>query len=693
LPLKVKLIVKISLSAVKKQNRLDICYFCANNNLLLDSYYMYKLVLIFFCLLYGNTAFSQEKLSPRLSKGLSKALEPNPGGLDSISSRTSKNVVKNDKANIKDYKIITRENDTIQLDTTLSIYKEYKFNYLRKDNFDLLPFSNMGQTYNTLSENFKSNALLPSFGAQAKHFNYMELDDIQYYHVPTPLTELMYKTGFEQGQVLDAFFTLNTSKQFNFSIAYKGLRSLGKYGHILTSTGNFRFTSNYSTKNKRYLARAHIVMQNVFNEENGGISDEDLINFESGEEEFLDRSIFDPLFENAESTLKGKRFHLDHSYVIVEQDSLSSNKIAVGNIVSFEDKYYHFTQDVSVPFFGDTFITSNISDKVTLESFYAEFNVQYSNRILGAFKIKAGYNDYNYGYNSLVTLNNQTITNRLLGTVTSFGGSYQKSIGALDISGNVGLNLTGDLKGNFLTAEAAYAFSDDLGINASVNSNSKAPDFNFQLFQSDYLTYNWQNNFRNQQTKQLALSFNSKKFGTLQLDYNTLDNYLYFAKDINDAVKPNQFDATVQYIRAKLSNEVRYRNVALNNTILYQNVMDGDAVYNVPEIVTRHSLYYTNEFFKKALFLQTGVTFSYFSKYYMNRYDPLLAEFYVQNTSELGDFPRIDFFINAKIRQTRIFLKAEHLNSSFTGYNFYSAPNYPYRDFIVRFGIVWNFFL
>jgi hypothetical protein len=551
----------------------------------------------------------------------------------------------------------------------------------------------MGQTYNTLSENFKSNTLLPSLGAQAKHFNYMELDDIQYYHVPTPLTELMYKTGFEQGQVLDAFFTLNTSKQFNLSIAYKGLRSLGKYGHILTSTGNFRFTSNYSTKNKRYLARAHIVMQNVFNEENGGISDEDLINFESGEEEFLDRSIFDPLFENAESTLKGKRFHLDHSYVIVEQDSLSSNKIAVGNIVSFEDKYYHFTQDASVPFFGDTFITSNISDKVTLESFYAEFNVQYSNRILGAFKIKAGYNDYNYGYNSLVTLNNQTITNRLLGTVTSFGGSYKKSIGALDISGNVGLNLTGDLKGNFLTAEAAYAFSDDLGLNASVNSNSKAPDFNFQLFQSDYLTYNWQNNFRNQQTKQLALSFNSKKFGTLQLDYNTLDNYLYFAKDINDAVKPNQFDATVQYIRAKLSNEVRYRNVALNNTILYQNVMDGDAVYNVPEIVTRHSLYYTNEFFKKALFLQTGVTFSYFSKYYMNRYDPLLAEFYVQNTSELGDFPRIDFFINAKIRQTRIFLKAEHLNSSFTGYNFYSAPNYPYRDFIVRFGIVWNFFL
>ena len=292
-------------------------------------------------------------------------------------------------------------------------------------------------------------------------------------------------------------------------------------------------------------------------------------------------------------------------------------------------------------------------------------------------------------------LDGQRITNRLLGSVVSFGGAYQKTIGGFALKGDVGLNLTGDLKGNFINAEAAYRINEDIDASASLNSNSKAPDFNFQLFHSDYLNYNWKNNFKNQNTKQLAFNLRSKKYGTLEVDYNTLNNYLYFAKDdpLNGGVKPFQFDKTVNYIRAKLSNEVSYRNFSLNNTVLYQSVMDGEEVFNVPQIVTRHSLYYTNELFKKALFLQTGVTFSYFSSYYMNRYDPLLAEFYVQNTMEVGDFPRIDFFINAKIRQTRLFLKAEHLNSSFTGYNFYSAPNYPYRDFIVRFGIVWNFFL
>jgi hypothetical protein len=436
-------------------------------------------------------------------------------------------------------------------------------------------------------------------------------------------------------------------------------------------------------------------MQDILNEENGGLSDEDLINFESGVEDYLDRPIFDPIFQDAQNDLEGRRFYMDHSYIIKDKDTLNSNKIQVGNVLSFEDKYYQFTQARSNVYFGDTFISTKVSDKVTLETFYAELNARYSNKTLGAFKVNAGYTNYNYGYNSIVILNNQRIINRLLGSVVSFGGNYEKTIGNVALKGDIGLNLTGDLKGNFLNAEASYTINKDMDMSASLNSNSKAPDFNVQLYQSDYLNYNWKNNFKNQTTKQLAFSFNSKKFGTLQLDYNTLNNYLYFAKEgaIDAGVKPFQFDKTVNYIRAKLSNEISYRNFALNNTVLYQSVTEGEDVLNVPQIVTRHSLYYTNELFKKALFLQTGVTFSYFTKYYMNRYDPLLAEFYVQNTTEVGDFPRIDFFINAKIRQTRLYLKAEHFNSSFTGYDFYSAPNYPYRDFIVRFGIVWNFFL
>lgn len=131
---------------------------------------------------------------------------------------------------------------------------------------------------------------------------------------------------------------------------------------------------------------------------------------------------------------------------------------------------------------------------------------------------------------------------------------------------------------------------------------------------------------------------------------------------------------------------------ALNNTVMYQNVTQDSQVLNVPQLVTRNTLYFSSDVFKKAMFLQTGVTFKYFTAYNMNGYNPVLGEFYVQNKEELGGYPLLDFFINARIQQTRIYLKAEHFNASFSGYDYYAAPNYPYRDFVIRFGLVWNFF-
>jgi hypothetical protein len=77
----------------------------------------------------------------------------------------------------------------------------------------------------------------------------------------------------------------------------------------------------------------------------------------------------------------------------------------------------------------------------------------------------------------------------------------------------------------------------------------------------------------------------------------------------------------------------------------------------------------------------------------MDSYNPVLGEFYIQNNEKLGGYPMLDFFINARVKQTRIYLKAEHFNSGFgTTNEFYAAPNYPYRDFVIRFGLVWNFF-
>ena len=91
----------------------------------------------------------------------------------------------------------------------------------------------------------QSNGLFPQIGSNAKHYNYLKTSDIDYYHVATPFTELMYRSAFVQGQLLDALFSVNTSPRFNFTIARKGLRSLGNYQHFLSSSSNFRKFSKY----------------------------------------------------------------------------------------------------------------------------------------------------------------------------------------------------------------------------------------------------------------------------------------------------------------------------------------------------------------------------------------------------------------------------------------------------------------
>lgn len=166
---------------------------------------------------------------------------------------------------IRDYKIISFNRDTTFLDTTLTIQKEYRYNYLRKDNFELLPLANMGQAYNSLGYSFDSSTFYPKIGANAKHFNYLEMEDINYYNVPTPTTDAMFKTVFEEGQFLDILLTFNLSKQLNYSIAYKGFRSLGKYNSSESEAGNFRTTANYQSKNNRYDFRMHIAAQDLVN--------------------------------------------------------------------------------------------------------------------------------------------------------------------------------------------------------------------------------------------------------------------------------------------------------------------------------------------------------------------------------------------------------------------------------------------
>ena len=117
-----------------------------------------------------------------------------------INRRFSKPQEKQKRAPENSYKIISIERATTYIDTSLTIKKHYKFNYLRKDDFELENFVNIGSPYTQLSKQTSNFRSTPTFGAEVRSLGLYDLEDIYYYQVATPYTELFFKTALEQGQ-------------------------------------------------------------------------------------------------------------------------------------------------------------------------------------------------------------------------------------------------------------------------------------------------------------------------------------------------------------------------------------------------------------------------------------------------------------------------------------------------------------
>ena len=480
------------------------------------------------------------------------------------------------------------------------------------------------------------------------------------------------------------------------------MRSTGKYINQLASTGNFRFTTSYNTKNQRYFANAHFTSQDILNEENGGITT--LEDFESGNPDYDNRERLEVYFKDAKSFLKGKRVFVDHFFRI--NAVKGTDNLYVTHQLNYENKFFEYNQatvpstvgKTAVYRYGNSYVTSGINDQTRYNKMHNTLGLIYENTNLGKFKFFAENFGSNYYYSKILLLDSQTIPAALDQKINSAGGQYEYQKNKWNGKFLYSRSVTNQSLSN-LDAKMSYALNDETQLAFGYQSLNKLPNNNYELYQSSFVNYNWYNAFKNEKINAFSVSAITPWI-TASAQLSTLQDHLYFA-DISNSeqmelkqqiIAPRQYANTINYVSVKVNKEFRLGKFALDNTLLYQKVDQPDFILNVPEVVTRNTLYYSDYMFEKALYLQTGVTLNYFTRYFANDYNPVIGEFFVQNKKEIGNYPNLDFFVNARIQRTRIYFKAEHFNSSLSGNNFYAAPATPYRDFMIRFGLVWNFF-
>ena len=101
-----------------------------------------RYLILLFCFLNCYTNLSQD--NPIRNNN------PTGGFFNKVKDSMS---IDNFKFDINKLKYFGISNDTVLLDTSLTIKKYYQFNYRKKDNLELLKFNNVGQVYNNLSFN------------------------------------------------------------------------------------------------------------------------------------------------------------------------------------------------------------------------------------------------------------------------------------------------------------------------------------------------------------------------------------------------------------------------------------------------------------------------------------------------------------------------------------------------------------
>ena len=641
----------------------------------------------------------------------------------------TENSEKKDSLNLNEYKIFYMDRDYENVDTSLTINKYYKFNFLRKDQFELLSFANSGHTYNKLSYDLIKESKLPDIGALAKHFQYFEKEDIGYYEVATPFTEIMAKSTFEQGQILDFLVSVNLSPNYNFTIAHKGYKSLGKYQNTRSRGNQFRFSSNFKSKKNLTNWKFHITSQNIFNQENGGLTPDDIYFFEqapdyfvldnSGNQILLDDGSYEMInydgyldrsrlsgFLLSESSMYSKRFFSDLRHKIIYNKDEDIDILTIAYQFTHEYKKLEYNDNYSSPLFGE-FIGEDIKDQSRF--------IKQENKLLALLDLN-NIGKLSLGFNNISWLNSFKLYEELTSEIPFEIDPNQQILSATfkkDLSNySFYLNTTKSLKNKFFKNQSSLKIEAEplrnLKFILSGNIIENSPNFNYVLYRSTYENYNWYNdNLKNTKISNGYLSLSLKELINISGEYSQIENYTYFKETTNQLngeidemriASVNQKNSLINYLRVKLKSNIGINKFNLINTAMYQKTdqeLDGindQQTLNVPEWIVRSTLMFSTNVFNNSLFIQTGLTFNYFTKYYADYYNPLISEFVTQNYKQIGEYPRFDFFFNAKIQQTRVYISVEHLNSSFSGYDYYSDPFNPYRDMSVRFGLVWNFF-
>ncbi len=519
---------------------------------------------------------------------------------------------------------------------------------------------------------------------------------VKYYHTRAPLTEVMALFGMKKEQYAKLLHTQNITKEWNVALSMLRIRSEGFYQRQNSTNNNISFSTNYFSKNNRYSLLASGLVSSIKADENGGIkNDSSFENLISGNKKLLPIRLSDARSKsrNREVFMK-QSIHFGKKEVIRKGDSIISSHLIPTTRISYSfqarDNFFAYSEGkIDSAFYENTFYDSIRTKDSTLFEEYShslEFQTTLFKKIVFTSCLThrnttrlIQYNadssrilDTNF-LNQLLNLEIGSVVNRERDNWLSWKLSRRYIYGG---------SQAGD---EFNFAYLGYTFKKNKTASVEIGNTFRSVPYIYSQYNSNHFW--WENSFDKISETNINLLFSDiKNKYSLGIQSNQVDGYVYF----DNTFSPTQFDSTLTVLSGFAQKNIKLKHFNFNNKITWQHTSND--IIRLPKIIAEHSFYYEGKWFKKAVLVQLGIDILYYSGFYGDAYMPAMRQYYLQNERELGNYPFIDFFFCMKVKQARIFFKTEHINSGFTGSNYFLAPHMPAPDRSIKIGIRWMFF-
>lgn len=549
--------------------------------------------------------------------------------------------------------------------------------------------------------------------------------DVHFYNTTTPFSNVAYKKDFKtyrEGNDLDFMFTGNLNRRLNLGLTLNYLNSVGHYNNQAGKRFNGSVFGSYN--GDHYSFEALVTFNTLSNFENGGIQEGDYLGSSLATEDI-------PVQLNGMSGLKYFSGVYNHRYSIctererkVTEDSVVTDYIPVTTFqhtfeVNQTTKRY-VEKSALQGFYADTYFnrsstrdTANVLNiKNTLSvTFEEEFNkwLRFGAMVYAVNECqryaysrpdtKAPFgNLFDNNFTELLAfplrLQTDTTTSHVWTSNTWVGGSIYKRNGKyvrFKVTGDVCLTgyklgefqVKGDVSGKFRVGQDTM----QVGVQASIKNEQ--PDYFLQHYRSNHFC--WENDFKKIYRMYVG---GEVKYPTkyvqpaVRVDFENVMRHIYFGAN----GLPQQEEGHIQVLAVDAQLNIRAKGFGMDNHIIWQHSSSQNLP--LPALSLYHNLFYYGCWFK-ALDAQIGVDMRYNTAYYAPLLNPATGQFCVQTQQKVGNYPRLNVYINLYVRHIhlKIFAQFEHFNQYFMKQKtYYSMPNYPYDPPAFRAGLAWQFY-